>query len=403
MGLSSYRDVWTTHGVPSLLVATLLARLPTVATSIPLAFLAKDAAGTFEWAGVVVGGYAVGLAVGAPLWSRRADRLGPRRVLMVTGVVWAVALTALAALPDGAFRALPVMAALAGLALPPVSSTTRAAWPRFFSGTRLNTAYTLDATATEVLFAVGPMLGAVLVTVASPRAGLFAAAGWAVAATWWFVRQLPEVGPRDHDVPPMSVRAIVWHRHRLALIVAFALAATSFSATSLGIAAFADEHGNRMIAGWLETVWAFGSLTGGLVAGALPGRHPSHAWRRTALIGVGMAACAFATASPWTLGVAMFGCGLMLAPTVAVMYERIGALTPAGARTEAFGWMNGAAMLSSAAGAAVAGSVVEALGVPYVFGLSALIVLVAGATLVRIPPRRAAITTSPGDVPLREG
>ena len=62
MDLTAYRDLWKTQGVMALLASALIARLPVMATMVPLAFLAKDAAGNFGWAGVVAGAYSVGTA-----------------------------------------------------------------------------------------------------------------------------------------------------------------------------------------------------------------------------------------------------------------------------------------------------------------------------------------------------
>ncbi len=76
MDLSAYRDLWRTRGVMTLLAAALIARLPVMATMVPLSFLAKDAAGNFGWAGVVAGAYSIGTAVGRSVWSRMADRRG---------------------------------------------------------------------------------------------------------------------------------------------------------------------------------------------------------------------------------------------------------------------------------------------------------------------------------------
>jgi len=386
MDLSSYRALWRTLGVPSMLIGSLLARLPTVAIMIPMAFLAKDASGGFGWAGVVAGAYSIGTAIGAPLWSRRADRRGAKRVLVFTGLAWSAAIAVLALLPADQYRTMPVLSLLAGFVMPPISSTARAAWPRMVSGRRLRTAYAVDATAVEVLFAVGPMLGAVMVTFASPRTGLLTAAGFAAATVWWFAQQQPAPVVRGEHDRPLTARQMLWHRHRLAIIVSFVLAVTAFAATSLAIAAYADERGDRMIAGWLETVWALGSLTGGLVAGALPGRKPSYVWRRALVISLGLLLCAFATWSPWTLGAALFLAGTVLAPTVGAMYERLGAFTPESVRTEVFGWMNSGAMLGAAAGSALAGVVVESLGVPYVFVTAAVLALAAALVLIGVPP-----------------
>ena len=92
MDLSAYRDLWKTHGVMALLASALLARLPVMATMVPLAFLAKDAAGNFGWAGVVAGAYSVGTAVASVVWSRLADRRGARRVVIATGMAWGVSM-----------------------------------------------------------------------------------------------------------------------------------------------------------------------------------------------------------------------------------------------------------------------------------------------------------------------
>lgn len=387
MDLSAYRAFWRTLGVPSLLIGGLLARLPNVAMMIPLSFLAKDASGGFGWAGVVAAAYSIGTALGAPWWSRVADRRGGRRVLVWTGFGWSIFVALLTAMPDDWYRILPAVSLLAGAVLPPVSSTARAAWPRMVSGRRLRTAYALDASAVEVIFVIGPMLGALLVTFASPRAGLLGAAAFAAVTVWWYAQQLPPPVPTaEGDAPRLTVRQLLWHRHRLALIGSFALMVAAFSAVSLSIVAFADDHGDRLIAGALETVWATGSLTGGLVVGALHGRRPSYVWRRTVLIAIGMALAAVATWSPWTLGVAFFAAGTVLAPAVGALYERLGALTPDSVRTEVFGWMNGGAMLGGAAGAALAGVVIEAAGVPYVLGMAALLTFVAAMVMIGVPP-----------------
>jgi len=386
MDLSAYKAFWKTLGVPSLLIGSLLARLPTVATMIPMSFLVRDASGGFGWAGVVAGTYSVGTAIGAPAWSRFADRRGARRVLMLTGFAWSIALAALALMPFGWVRAMPAVSLIAGALVPPVSSTSRARWPRMMAGRRLRTAYAVDATAVEVLFAIGPMLGAVMVTFASPRAGLLVAAGMAAVAVWWFAQLQPRTHRRVAHEHLLTARQLLWQRHRLAIIVSFGLAVMAFAATSLALAAYADRRGDRIIAGWLEMVWALGSLTGGLVAGALPGKRVSYVWRRAATICVGLAVCAPATWSTWTLGVALFVAGTVLAPTIGAMYERLGALTPDSARTEVFGWMNSSAMLGAAGGSALSGVVVETFGVPYVFVTAAVLTTITALLLVAVPP-----------------
>lgn len=398
MELSGYRVLWQTPGVVALLCASLLARLPVLATLVPVAFLAKDAGGSFRWAGIVAGAYSVGMAVAGPLWSRTADRRGARGVLLVTGMSWSVMLAALAALPSELYRLMPLITLLAGALVPPVMQTLRAAWPRVVKGPGLRAAYALDATAQELLFIAGPMLGATAVSVASPRLGVLLAAAMSAAFIWWYALQQPAPLAHDeHGPPPLTARQLLWHRHRLSLILAFGLWVMAFSGISLGIVAFADEHGERLIAGIMEAVWAFGSLVGGAIAGALPGRHASYLWRRAALVAAGMLLCVFATWSPVALGVALTFSGLTLAPAIGALYERLGALTPDSVRTEVFGWMGSAAMGGAAIGSAVAGAVVESYGVRYVWLVAAVLAAASLVLLLRIPPQQPSEVTAPAN------
>ena len=401
--MAGYRELWRTHGVMALLMSSLLARLPILATMVPLAFLAKDLSGSFRWAGVVAGAYSVGTAIAGPLWSRAADRRGPRGVLLITGIAWSVVCVGLAFLPAGLYRLMPAFTLVCGAFVPPVMQTLRAAWPRVVHGPALRTAYAVDATAQELLFMVGPMLGATAVSVASPRLGVLLAGSMSAVFIWWYALRQPSPIPRDgHSEAPLTTRQLLWHRYRLPLILSFGLWVMAFNGISLGIVAFADEHGQRLIAGIFEAVWAFGSLVGGAVAGALPGRRTSYLWRRAALVTAGMLFCLFMTWSPVSLGVALAVSGLTLAPAIGALYERLGALTPDAVRTEVFGWMGSAAMGGAAIGAAVSGAVIESFGVRYVWLVAAVLAGLSMVLLLRIPPQPQSEPALPGSGLLSE-
>ncbi|MFF1823500.1 MFS transporter [Kribbella sp. NPDC058245] len=394
MDLTAYRDLWRTPGVMTLMAAALTARMPVMATMVPLAFLAKDASGNFGWAGVVAGAYSIGTAVASVVWARMADRRGARRVVIVTGMAWGLLMAVTALLPYSWYRLLPVAAALAGLCVAPVASTSRAAWPRLVQGGRLRVLYALDASATELLFVIGPMLGAVIVSVASPRAGLLACAVAAAAAIWWFgLKQQPLATGEAAETERTTARQLLLHRHRLPLVIAFGFMVMGFASMSLGIVAFADEHGNRLIAGVLETVAALGSLIGGLVGGALPGRRDSYVWKRMLAFTVLAGACVFATASVVALAITLFAAGCLIAPTVGALYERLGSMTPAASRTEMFGWVLSGGMIGSAAGSAVGGVVVETFGVRYAWALMAVLGVLGTVAVLRVPPHRPVEST----------
>ncbi|GAA1600055.1 MFS transporter [Kribbella hippodromi] len=395
MDLSAYRDLWKTHGVMALLASALIARLPVMATMVPLAFLAKDAAGNFGWAGVVAGAYSVGTAIASVVWSRMADRRGARKVVIGTGMAWGVWMAVLALLPYSWYRLLPVAALLAGAFVAPVTSALRANWPRLVHGSKLRAVYSLDATAQELLFVFGPLIGAIIVSFASPRAGLLACAITAAGAIWWFgLNQQPAV-PHDASAGPRPTAwQLIFHPHRTPILLAWACLVMGFASMSLGMVAVADEHGNRLIAGILETVAAAGSVTGGVVAGALPGRRTSAVWRRMLVLSGLVVLCIFVTSSVVALAIAMFATGCMIAPTIAAIYERIGALTPTSAHAEIFGWAQSGGMVGSAIGSAVAGAAVEAGGVRYAWVLTAGLSVLATLSLLRVPPHRPAETSA---------
>jgi predicted MFS family arabinose efflux permease len=89
--------------------------------------------------------------------------------------------------------------------------------------------------------------------------------------------------------------------------------------------------------------------------------------------------------------------GLALAPTVGALYERLGAMTPDSVKTEVFGWMGSAGMAGGAVGSAVAGLVVEAFGVRYVWVMAALLTLAAAVSLLHIPPHQPTETEAPAE------
>jgi MFS family permease len=395
MDLTAYRDLWKTEGVMALLASALIARLPVLATMVPLSFLAKDAAGNFGWAGVVAGTYSVGTAVASVVWSRLADRRGARNVVIVTGMAWAASMAVLALLPYSWYRLQPLAALVAGMFVAPVTSALRANWPRLVHGSRLRAVYSLDATAQELLFVIGPMSGAVIVSFASPRAGLLACAVVAAVSIWWFgLSQRPGVAHDERAGARPTARQLLFHAHRTPLLFAWACLVMAFAAMSLGMVAVADHHGNRLIAGILELVAAVGSVLGGVVNGALPGGRNSYVWRRMLALTVLITACVFVTSSVVALAVMMFAAGCMIAPTIAAAYERIGELSPRSAHTEIFGWAQSGGMVGSAVGSAVAGAVVESFGVSYAWVLAAVLTGVATLTLLRVPPHRPVDTSA---------
>ena len=279
MDLTAYRDLWKTHGVMALLASALVARMPVMATMVPLAFLAKDAAGNFGWAGVVAGAYSVGMAVASVVWSRLADRRGARRVLIGTGMTWGASMAVVALLPYSWYRVLPVAAArgrhlrCAGHLGPAGQLAAAGAWCAAACD------LSLDATAQELLFVIGPMLGALVVSFASPRA----AAGVRGDGRRGHLVVRPEAAAAGRctrrDAARPTVRQLLLHPHRPRCWSPCSAwhGLRGDVARHRRVRRRARQPVDRRCAG---DGGRDRQLTGGLVGGALPGRRDSYAWRR---------------------------------------------------------------------------------------------------------------------------
>ena len=143
-------------------------------------------------AGVVSGAYAIGAAVGTPVWGRLMDRFGQVAVLLPTAVTSAALLVGLAlATTSGApDRALIAIAAGVGLSYPAISPALRPSFRIVLPDPQARrVAFALDATSVELAFVCGPLLLSALLLPRIPllpllvTAGLMAGGGLGYCAT----------------------------------------------------------------------------------------------------------------------------------------------------------------------------------------------------------------------------
>lgn len=387
----TYRALLSAKGVGTLLAASLTARMPSGMAVIALSFWTRDVAGTFAWSGLVIGAYTAGIVSASPLLGRLADRYGPSRVVLPCGAAWTAGYAALAFLPTSVWWLAFPVAALTGAATPPVGPTVRAAWPRLVGRDSLRTAYSLEATVQELMFAVGPVIAAVLVSATGSRGALLGCGAVALVGSGWFGSSRALRALRDLDRGGTGVRARLFaHRGRLGLVLGMALMVAAFSAAELGMVAYGEHAGERWITGVLELIWSLGSFTGGLVAGAALTRGGAVPWRRVGAIAAGFCGCALVS-NVWWLGALLAVAGAMIAPSMAAINERMGELAPSAARTEAFAWMSAAGMGGAGIGAAIAGSLVATYGFGAGFALAVGLCVL--AALVLLPAGRTVAST----------
>jgi len=263
---SRYVHVLRRTGVTRLLAPTLVARIPDAIVGTAIVVVARSVAGSYSAAGLAAGAFGAGTAVSAPLAGRALDRLGQRRVLPLMAAGFAVAV-ALIALDSGhlGVGAVTAVAAVAGLARPPVEAALRALWPRLVPRADLDAAYSLDATLQELIWIGGPLLLAVLLATGRPQLPLLACAAACISGTALYAWGLP--ASRDRDTAARAPSPL--HEARLrVLLVSAACYGIAAGVLNLALVAFAAAHGGTSWAGVLVAVWGIGSLAGGLAYGS---------------------------------------------------------------------------------------------------------------------------------------
>lgn len=382
--VSGYRRVLAAPGCARVFVTALLARLPQGMSSLAILLLVHAHTGSYAAAGIAVGANAFASAAVAPAQGRLVDALGRRRVLLPAVALQALALIGLVEVASlgGPAAALVALAAAAGALMPPVAPTVRALLREMIVEADLReTAYSLDSVMQELIWMTGPLLVAVVITIASPaEAVLLCAAVW-VLGTALFVASPAVAGRGRRDPGAARTPALAIPQLR-ALLGPIALTGVGLGAIEVGLPSLALHAGRRSDAGLLLALWSVGSMIGGLWYGSRSWRAPLAHRYRGLLLGAVLCTAPLIIASTIPEG-AVFSllAGLTCAPVFACQYALIGHAVPPGSETEAFTWVAAALVSGLAAGSAVGGIVIGALGesAPFVLacGASALAALAA--------------------------
>ena len=377
-----YRELLGLPHAKGLVGWSVLGRLPVGMTSLALLFLVRGEGESYGAAGLVVAVYAVALGIGAPIGGRQVDRYGPTVVLQIRVVLFVAFLAAVIvlAVAGAGIAAIAVAAALAGLSMPPLSSTVRIVWPRLARDELRSTAYALEAALQEVHFVGGPLVAAAL------------AAFEPVAARGGRRRREPRRDDDGRAAPARSRDAALarrrrrsprrarLRRHAHGRRLRQRSSGFAFGAVELAMPALAEEHGARELGGVALACFAAGSLVGGLLAGLRPGRSDLRRFIAGAFVLSGaMLTLQLAVSIP-TLCLLAFVAGLPIAPTIGALYTLIDRTARTGTVAEAFAWFGTAVSVGIAAGSAVGGALVDERGVRWSFGLGAAVALV-GAVL----------------------
>lgn len=364
-------------------VSALVARLTISMAPLGLLLLVQTERHAYGGAGIVTGAYAIGIAVGSPVWGRAMDRAGQTRTLLLTSLISSLLLAgdAVAVVRHAPMPALIGLAAVAGLAFPPMSPAIRSAWRVIFPDpASRRVAFALDATAVELLFVVGPLLLSGILALSSPVVVVLVAAGCMLVGGIAYCRTDAARHSPTHRPGPDSTQPTVQHRSAVtvpgvaSVLLVMLMLSIGFGQLDTSMAGTA----NRILGGNDRVGILFMSIAGGSGVGGLI--YGSRTWaldeRRalpltTGLFGILLAAIAVAvgTGHPhlWLLMPLLFGTGLTIAPSLIMQQGLLDHLTPSNRLNEAQSLLASMNQFGAAAGTAVAGLVIDSHGLFWSF------------------------------------
>ena len=363
ISFSRYSELFRVPGVGATLAASVVGRLPIGITTLAILLFLRERSGSFSLAGTAAACYVAGLAVVAPALGRMMDRLGPRPVLMLSAVVYPLALAALIALVFQAAGQGWVLAAatLAGAAFPPVTICMRAMYPRLVPDPALlHTAYSVDSALVETVFIVGPVIVAGFVALGSPAGAVLFAAVCAAAGTAIFIRSPGVRGWARFDRPHGSLLGPLRDAPLRAVLGANLLYAVAFGLYEMAVIAHTANHGRPAAAGVVLALASVGSAAGVLFYGARQWRAPV---ARQFLVAVGCMAAGLLLLAPLehlgAFAAANVIAGAPMAPVIAVQSLLVSRLTARGMMAESFTWSTTGLLGGISAGIAAGGVMAE--------------------------------------------
>ncbi|MGH3482138.1 MAG: hypothetical protein ACRDPQ_02770 [Nocardioidaceae bacterium] len=385
--LRTWRSVLVQPQVAAVFATSAIARLARASVPLAVVLVVADATGSYAWAGAAAAALTFADAGTAPLKGRLADRYGHPRVLMPGALVYAGALVAIGV--DAGPHPVWVLggAVIAGVGHPPISSSVKALLPVLVGNTaHLRVAYVMESTVQQVLFLAGPLCVALAASLASADVALYGAAAALVAGAAGFVLTTRAtsglgrgVARTSHGPGALSVPAV------RVLTCATLLQSIIFGANGVAVPASASAFGAPNAAGLVLAAGPIGGLVGGVLIATTGG--PGYA-RYIRLLLVTAACYAPMPLVPFpAIALCMFAGGLVVTPLAAICYQLLSDAVPAQMQTEAFAWLSTAVAAGGGVGAALAGLVVDHIGVHAPLALAMLAPLAAALIGVAAHPR----------------
>ncbi|RJQ70784.1 MFS transporter [Pseudonocardiaceae bacterium YIM PH 21723] len=383
--MHSYRELFRVPGLRLTYVIGLVARLPMPARALALTvYTAVGLSQGYGPAGLVVGLFTLGSALGAFLWGTLNDRYGLRLAMTVTSicetVFWLL-------VPQMTFPVLAATALFGGMTASVGGSCFRIALGVLVPVDQRRAAFSLEATMTELCALVGPPAWMLVNTSTSTPTALYGLALLTLLGSGGFALLInPPLGERS------TVSAAGWlDRRLLSLLLANSAAIVVIIGVEVGTFGMLNEAGQARWAGVVIAAQAAFSGIGGLVYGTLRRGFPL-----PLLVGISAVAAlpvGLAGHSPLALSLAVAPMYLCCAPALAATAHALNEVAPVSALGRVMAMMQVSNMAGAGAGAILVGfamdAVTPAFG-PVAVGLGGLLLL--GISRLLLVSRRTAVT-----------
>ncbi|MGF6835341.1 MFS family permease [Paenarthrobacter sp. TE4293] len=434
MNFALYQEMLSIRPVRRLLVVGMIARIPHSAAGVLLTLHIVLTLGQgYAAAGAAAAVMTIGIALGAPWRGRRVDTVGLRKALIPSvvseTVIWSV-------VPHVSYEWLLPLVFVGGLFTLPIFSVVRQSLGVMVEGEQRRSAFALDSIATELVFMIGPAVGAIVATsgfsaigltavgISVSVAGLFLmwfnpptrsetpctpqesadrAAADLVAAEAAMVASAPahvqeaasemaSSTSRSAALRSRVARNFTWFTASVAAL--FAVAAGSgmvLSGSDVSIVGLLERGGHENEIGIVFFFWCASSVVGGLIYGSMK-RSIS-----PMLLLLGMAALTIPMGfaqDTWTLAFLSLLPGLLCAPVLSASSEKVADLVDEERRGEAMGWYGSALTAGVALGAPLAGVFIDAVGPSAGFaaiGSAGVVLCIAGLILTSLRRRAARV------------
>ena len=363
---SAYRPVLARPGATRLLGTALVARLPQGMSSLAILLLVHGISHSYAAAGIAVGVSALMGAISMPLQGRLVDRLGIARVIGPAAVGEALAYVLLGVLGGSHAGAVLLIAcaALVGALQPPVAPVVRATLRTMFDDHAVReSAFALEAILQEVIWVSGPLFITVLITLTSPDVSVYALAAIGLGGAMTFLRSPLLKGAGSEHAQEHRRQSALRSLDLRWLLLPVGFMGFGLGCLDVGIPSLALHLGSRPASGVLLALWSFGSMAGGLRYGTLKPRGGAG----TRYVQLMFANAVFVL--PYLLAGSILECGicsliagLAIAPIFTCQYSVAGRVILPGTEHEAFSWILSALVAGAAAGSALSGVAVGAIG-----------------------------------------